>query len=146
MLHCAEKFGQDYCFQLCSIIKVEYYSAIIEVDAAIAKVVTLLDTNGLRNNTFVIFYSDNGPARFYTTGPNLGIRYVAPGSAGGLPGYKYELREGGIHTPAFVHFPALITQNSYISVPIGNVDLLPTVVELSGNNRFQEIIKYLWVY
>lgn len=79
---CQKKFSVEYCSNMCKSIKVEYYSAILSLDEAIGNAVSLLEKYKLRENTLIIFSSDNGPARFDTSGS--GVRYVAPGSTASL--------------------------------------------------------------
>lgn len=75
---CQDKFPVHYCKEICRKVKAEYYSAILALDEGIGNVLKLLEHYGQRENTFIVFSSDNGPARFDASG--TGVRYVAPGS------------------------------------------------------------------
>jgi arylsulfatase A-like enzyme len=77
----------------------------------------------LRDNTVIIFASDNGPEEGY-------------GSAGGLRGSKGELYEGGIREPFIVWGPGLIDSAAHGSRNHGTVlvghDLAPTLLAIAG--------------
>ena len=65
------------------------YQRMIEaMDAQIGRVLEALDTNGLTENTIVIFTSDNGGERFADTWP--------------FTGKKTELLEGGLRIPMVI--------------------------------------------
>ena len=66
------------------------------------------------------FTSDNGPAR------------TAPGSTGGLAGYKGTLLEGGIRVPGIVQWPSVIQQNKVSDYVVTTSDFLPTVMDITG--------------
>jgi arylsulfatase A-like enzyme len=71
------------------------YQRMIEaMDRQIGNVVQALDTNGLTDNSIVIFTSDNGGERFADTWP--------------FTGKKTELLEGGLRIPAVISWPARI--------------------------------------
>lgn len=95
-------------------------AAMMEVlDNHVGQVVERIDTLGLRENTVVIFYSDNG-----------GLR----GDAAQTPwrGGKAQLYEGGIRVPLIVRWPGAIEPGRISSMPVTSVDFLPTLLELSG--------------
>ncbi len=77
----------------------------------------------LRDNTLVIFASDNGPER-------------GAGLAGPLRGYKGELYEGGIREPFIVWGPGIIPADKKGTVNdtavVSGVDFLPSLLNLAG--------------
>ncbi|MCH2209169.1 MAG: sulfatase [Lentisphaerales bacterium] len=96
------------------------YAALIEhLDDSLGAMLKALDENGISDNTYVIFTSDNG------------------GGHGGNPslqGGKAKMMEGGLRVPTVVRGPG-IPANSQCDVPIVQYDLLPTLHELSGNKN-----------
>jgi len=102
------------------------YAAMIEnLDDNVGRVLATLDKLGLRENTIVIFTSDNGG--LCTTARNQ------PGPTCNLPwrggkGWNYE---GGIRVSTFIAWPGRL-QSSTTSVPAFTADLYPTLLELCG--------------
>lgn len=63
---------------------------------------------------------------------NEGARYIGPGSTSDLPGFKFELNEGGLRVPSFIYYPKLIQEHIYIeNIPFSNIDILPTLIEFN---------------
>lgn len=91
------------------------YGAVVEgLDIGIGRILTTLDEQGLRDNTLVIFVSDNGAPR--RTGSNAPLR-----------GYKSSVEEGGIRTPAIVRWPKHVPAGVKLEQPIAIIDLFPTI-------------------
>jgi arylsulfatase A-like enzyme len=92
------------------------YGAVVEgLDIGIGRILATLDEQGLRDNTLVIFISDNGASR--RNGSNAPLR-----------GYKSSVDEGGIRTPAIVRWPKRVPAGVKLDQPIAIIDLFPTVV------------------
>ncbi|PHX57979.1 MAG: arylsulfatase [Opitutia bacterium] len=91
------------------------YGAVVEgLDIGIGRILTTLDEQGLRDNTLVIFVSDNGASR--RNGSNAPLR-----------GYKSSVDEGGIRTPAIVRWPKRVPAGVKLDQPIAVIDLFPTI-------------------
>lgn len=98
-----------------------YAALITHTDEAIGRLIDYLDKNNLRENTLIIFASDNGAA---TMAP---VREL--NCNGDLKGRKAQLYEGGIKEPFIVNFPKKIkgqqVKNNLIYFP----DVMPTLAE-----------------
>ncbi len=95
----------------------EAYREMIEsLDAGIGEVLGALDRHRLRKRTVVVFFSDNGPARFGSNGP--------------LRGGKGSLWEGGHRVPGIFSWPGTIPIGTSGELAI-SLDLMPTVLELA---------------
>jgi arylsulfatase A-like enzyme len=95
------------------------YQRMIEaMDRQIGRVLQALDTNGLTENTIVIFTSDNGGERFSNTWP--------------FTGKKTELLEGGLRIPALISWPARIPRGRASDQVSISMDWAPTLLAASG--------------
>ena len=109
-------------------------ASITHMDEAIGKIVAALDRSGLRENTLLIFTSDNGgPEK--SDGGNYGGKYTAQKGTlsdnGPLRGWKGETYEGGVLVPAFVNWPGKLAPRTEDAV-LTAADWLPTLAALTG--------------
>ena len=100
------------------------YSMIESMDSGIEKVISQLDSLGLKENTIIVFTSDNGAQN---TGEDY--RFQA-----GLSGTKGIVLEGGIRVPAIISWPNHIPKNKTVTSPLHGCDWLPTLLKLSGSS------------
>ncbi|MEO0477177.1 MAG: arylsulfatase [Planctomycetota bacterium] len=123
-----------------------YAAMVHRMDLEIGRVLDHLRKQKLFDNTLVLFVSDNGACPFDRTKKNKGIERrpwdaqsywcYSPGWAhvGNTPFrlYKQNQHEGGITSPAIVHWPAGLktTPGSITGQPAHLIDVMPTVVEL----------------
>ncbi len=106
-----------------------YYSAVTRMDEQVGRIVKILDELGLKENTLVIFSSDNGPDSFAVRTSSE----HAVGSAGPFRGQKTTLYEGGIRVPFIARCPGLIPGGGVDdSTVLAGVDFLPTICSLAG--------------
>jgi arylsulfatase A-like enzyme len=94
-----------------------------EADASAGRVLDTLRALNLDKNTLVVFTSDNGP--WLTQGKN-------GGSAGPLRGGKGGTFEGGMREPTIAWWPGHVPAGGASDAVVGNIDLLPTFVQLAG--------------
>lgn len=103
------------------------YAALVEnLDQNVGKVLDELDRLGLRENTLVIFTSDNGGLIGNPSNPvtvNLGLR--------SFKGYPYE---GGIRVPTIVSWPFVLEAGSVAVTPIISMDWIPTILDYLGED------------
>jgi len=93
------------------------YSATIDnMDQAISRLLAKLESIAPKEDTLIIFASDNGS---YLRNRNSGLR--------GQKGVNWE---GGIRVPGIFYWPGTITAGKAIETPGGLVDILPTLCEL----------------
>jgi arylsulfatase A-like enzyme len=111
-----------------------YAAQITCMDDEIGKVVAALEKNKMRENTIIIFHSDNGGTtlkRF--TGEADMSKLNLPCDNGDLNGGKGQLYEGGTRVPAFMNWPGHIKPGEVKGV-VHVVDMLPTLVKLAGGS------------
>jgi len=94
------------------------YAMVECVDTNIGRVLDKLDKLGLRENTIVIYMSDNGPM-----GPQ---RYN-----GNMRGHKGQVFEGGVRVPCVISWPGKIPARK-VDEPAAHIDIWPTLKELCG--------------
>lgn len=95
-----------------------FRSMVAHLDATIGDLLAKLDELGIRDNTLVVFTSDNGGAREANNGP--------------LKGGKSDLHEGGIRMPMIAVWPKKIPAGKTRDAVAGSVDLLPTFCAAAG--------------
>ncbi len=88
------------------------------IDWNVGRVMDKLDELGLADNTIIMFLIDNGPNSFRWNG--------------GMKGRKGSTDEGGVRSPLFVRWPAIIDRGMEINEIAAVIDLLPTLAEMAG--------------
>lgn len=92
------------------------FCAMVEVlDVAIGNILKTIDDEGIRDNTVVLFFSDNGGA--------------AGANNGDFRGRKGTVYEGGTRLPAVFRWPSKIPASVKSEQPMVVYDLFPTLVE-----------------
>ncbi|VVQ20632.1 arylsulfatase B [Pseudomonas fluorescens] len=111
-----------------------YAGMITAVDDAVARVLTALEKKGMRENTLVVFASDNGGALSADMASGAGKTKVAHPPASNLPyrGGKGSLYEGAVRVPAIVNWPGHIPAGQMVNQPLHMIDWFPTLVHLAG--------------
>ena len=80
-----------------------------------------IDQLGLRENTIVVFLTDNGPNsdRFN----------------GNMRGRKGSVHEGGVRVPLFIRWPGQIIPETSVALIAAHIDLQPTLLDMCGITR-----------
>ena len=100
-----------------------YGDVIREIDHSVGRILETLKTQGLEENTIVVFTSDNGPWLSYGG---------HSGSSGIFREGKGTNWEGGHRVPGIIRYPKKIRPNTRIDAPAMGIDWLPTLVAFSG--------------
>ncbi len=104
-----------------------YYGMIANLDENFGKLEAFLGRTGLRENTILIFMTDNGA----TAGSRI--------FNAGMRGRKTEIYEGGHRVPCFVRWPAgEFGAPRDLAVPAQMQDILPTMIDLCGIEKPRE--------
>jgi arylsulfatase A-like enzyme len=110
------------------------YAAMVScMDDEIGKVVAALDQKGLRDNTLIIFNSDNGGVRNAMFAGQMTdmSRVTLPASNGSYREGKGTLFEGGCRVAALANWPGHIKPETVEGI-IHVVDVYPTLAALAG--------------
>lgn len=103
--------------------RLRVYAAMVRsIDRSVGRVLQTLKDEGLDNNTLVVFTSDNG-APGYIGLPNVNKPYR---------GWKLTMFEGGLRVPYVAKWPGHIAAGTQYKAPMGNIDIMPTVVAAAG--------------
>ena len=100
-----------------------YYGCVSQLDAAFGNLLEFLEKSGLRENTAILFTSDNGPD------DRCPHSFGSPGPFRGTKGRVYE---GGIRVPALLQWPGKLPAGMVCDEPVHGVDVLPTLCALAG--------------
>ncbi|MDP4647795.1 MAG: sulfatase-like hydrolase/transferase [Akkermansiaceae bacterium] len=114
-----------------------YYGTVTQLDAAFGKLMGALDTQGKRDDSLVIFTSDNGPETPVTIEESGGnwedpIRDRCFGTPGPWKGMKRYVLEGGHRVPGIVRWPGKVPARSLSTRFVNGTDWLPTVCAATG--------------
>lgn len=94
------------------------YAMVSNIDDNLKKLFQKLEDLELKDNTLVVFLTDNGHQH---------NRYAA-----GMRGRKSYVYEGGVRVPSFWRLPSKFKGNRDIKTPAAHYDVLPTLSELCG--------------
>ena len=93
----------------------QYHQGVLAIDEGIERVLATLDATGQRDNTLIIFTSDQG-------------------FAWGQHGFRHKIAayDSNIRSPMILSFPGRIPADTVCSTPVGGVDLVPTIFRFAG--------------
>ncbi len=113
--------------------RADYAAFISTIDERIGFLINKLEDLGIRDNTIIIYQSDNG----YSTEMRA---FNGGGNSGPYRGAKSSLFEGGIRLPTIInwknHLPKNIVNNEFLV----NIDWLPTIAKLCNFNNLPKNI------
>jgi arylsulfatase A-like enzyme len=108
------------------------YAAMISVmDDGIGKVVAALEKRGMRNNTLIVFHSDNGGVKSSMFAGDSKISGGLPADNGPYRDGKGTLYEGGTRVVALANWPGMIKPGA-VGGMVHIVDMAPTLARLAG--------------
>ncbi|MBL8991436.1 MAG: arylsulfatase [Phycisphaerae bacterium] len=110
------------------------YAAMVTcLDEEIGRVIDALEKAGLRDNTLVLFHSDNGGTRdAMFSGVMADVSKIKiPCDNGPFSGGKGTLREGGTRVCALANWPGKIKPGT-VDGMVHAVDMFPTIAALAG--------------
>ncbi|MEX0718058.1 MAG: sulfatase-like hydrolase/transferase [Planctomycetaceae bacterium] len=112
-----------------------FAASLTHMDDGIGRIVETLEKTGQRENTVILFSSDNGGQNGYgASAREYEGRYEPHTTLGNnkpLRGWKTQLAEGGIRVPAFVNWPGKL-EPRVVEQPLNIVDWQPTFAQLAG--------------
>jgi arylsulfatase/arylsulfatase A len=91
------------------------YAMIENIDQNMGKLDAFLEQTGMKRDTLLIYFHDNGPN---------GKRYTM-----NYRGMKTDVYEGGIRSPLFVEWPGHVKAGQTFAPLAAHIDLFPTILE-----------------
>lgn len=88
------------------------------IDSAVGDVVAALESKGIRENTLILFISDNGGEIYRSNDP--------------YRDHKETIYEGGVRVVSFANWPGRLDVGKIIEEPLHIVDIYPTLLNLAG--------------
>ncbi|NLF71623.1 MAG: sulfatase-like hydrolase/transferase [Candidatus Anammoximicrobium sp.] len=112
-----------------------YAACVMHLDDAVGRIVAALERKGKRDNTLLVFTSDNGGS----TVENNDLKYPDDNCPNGKltgnnapwRGQKGTLYEGGTRVPAIVSWPGRVKPGQ-VYTPVQIIDWMPTLCALAG--------------
>ncbi len=119
-----------------------YAACVMHLDDAVARIIAALERKGKREDTLLVFTSDNGGS----TAENNDLKYPddncpngkLPGNNTPWRGQKGTLYEGGTRVPAVVSWPGRVKPGK-VDVPVQITDWMPTLCSLAGYRPEQDL-------
>jgi arylsulfatase A len=104
-----------------------YFANVANVDAAVGRLVDGLDRMNRRENTLILFTSDNGPE----TLKRYGGANRSYGTPGPLRGMKLHTTDAGFRVVGIANWKGQIEPGQTIDTPVSSLDFLPTCCHLA---------------
>ena len=100
-----------------------YAAMVSALDDGVGRILQALDKHGLRDNTMVVFLSDNGCPAYLN-----GVCTCQP-----LRGGKLSQYEGGVRSPMILSWPGHIRPGTTYEKTVSSLDIVPTVMAATGS-------------
>lgn len=101
-----------------------YAAMVHRLDLNVGKIMKSLEVNGIKENTLVVFISDNGGPADSNASINAPYR-----------GQKGILLEGGIHVPFILNLPAKYPEGLISNQTVSSLDVAPTFLALASQGK-----------
>ena len=100
----------------------DFPDALAEMDAHVGEILDAVDALGVRDNTIVVFTSDNGPE----------ATWPWQGSSGPWRGYYFTHMEGSLRVPFIIRWPNHIPAGRVSNQIVHEVDTFTTLAAIAG--------------
>ena len=100
----------------------DFPDSLAEMDANVGEILDAIDELRIRENTIVVFTSDNGPE----------ASYPWQGSSGPWRGYYFTHMEGSLRTPFIIRWPNRIPASRVSNEIVHEVDTFTTFAKIAG--------------
>jgi arylsulfatase A-like enzyme len=104
-----------------------YCAMVYRLDQNVGKIIKSVEEEGLENNTFVVFMSDNGGPCYDNGSVNAPLR-----------GQKTTALEGGIRVPMIFKWPSSLEPGKIIDDMVLSLDIFPSFINAAGGKISEE--------
>lgn len=123
----------------------QFAASVTHMDAGIGRILEALEQTRQRDNTLILFISDNGGQFSWSSDTEYRGKYAdrphtVLGNNFPLRGWKSDLYEGGIRVPAIVNWHGTLKPGA-MNVPVHVSDWLPTLCSVAGCEAAMESLK-----
>ncbi|MBP7141413.1 MAG: arylsulfatase [Opitutaceae bacterium] len=122
----------------------DYGDFVTQVDADVGRLLDAISQSGLKDNTLVLFTSDNG---FAPAAGLSDLQRIGHDPSAGYRGYKSDLYEGGHRIPFIVHGKGVTEPGRRSPALVGQLDLFATCAALLGvrlpENAAEDSVSFL---
>ena len=112
-----------------------YAACVMHLDDSVGQILDALDRKGVRNNTLLVFTSDNGGSTAENNDPKYPNDDCPSGNLTGnnapWRGQKGDLYEGGTRVATIVHWPDRAKPGK-VNTPVQIIDWMPTFCSIAG--------------
>src|SRR5262249_8777783 len=100
----------------------DFADCLAEMDANVGQLLDAVDQLGIRDNTIVVFTSDNGPDPTFRS----------QGTSGPWRGYYFTHMEGSLRTPFIIRWPGRVPAGRVSNEIVHEVDTFTTFATIAG--------------
>ena len=122
-LYVAQEYSDPYVEMGLDETTAKVYGMVTNIDDNFGRLLAKLESLGLREDTVIIFFGDNGPQQ---------KRYTA-----GLRGRKSWTYEGGVRVGAYFQWPARLAGGRKNDSIAAHIDIAPTLLAMAGETALE---------
>src|SRR5690606_5433222 len=104
------------------------------MDKSLGDIMDYLSKKGIKENTIILFMSDNGGLSMVPPRSGQEHSHNLPLKAG-----KGSVYEGGIRVPMIVKWPGVVPPGSVANQPVIIEDFFPSILEMAGLENYKTI-------
>ncbi|MBN1290858.1 MAG: arylsulfatase [Candidatus Latescibacteria bacterium] len=129
-LQISDEYMQPYLSKGLNEETARIYGMVTNIDDNFGRLLAVIRSLGIGDNTIVIFLTDNGPQ----LSANQDDRFNA-----GLRGRKGGVYENGIRVPFFIRWPEKLRAGTKVSAIGSHIDMVPTMLDACGLSQPEDI-------
>lgn len=140
-----QEWVEPYAEQIDNESRRRFAACATHMDHTVGEMLAALEKSGQKENTLIIFTSDNGGSGPWKPSGRYPGEYEASPVLGNnqpLRGRKGTVYEGGVRVPALVHWPDRLPAGVTLEHPLHAVDWMPTLLRLAGHETRREDFRF----